>query len=196
MYVCCDVHYGVSRVTTACVGFADWSSAAVAFERVFRSDGAAAPYESGSFYRRELPYLLDALDQLSAAPSTLLIDGYVWLAPGRPGLGAHLHAALGERIPVIGIAKRPFQGSDAVPVLRGGEPRAPSRDRSRHGLQRGSSTRRVDGGRLSAPYARKARRSTRPRWLAPPMCTTAKGTATTPALCSGHPPCSAVDGIY
>jgi deoxyribonuclease V len=45
--------------------------------------------------------------------------GYADLAPGgRPGLGAHAHAAFG--IPVIGVAKTAFRtATHAVPVLRG-----------------------------------------------------------------------------
>ncbi|MFY0538676.1 hypothetical protein [Nannocystis pusilla] len=39
-----------------------------------------------------------------------MIDGHVWLGPDRPGLGVHLHRALGEAIPVVGVAKNPFRG--------------------------------------------------------------------------------------
>ena len=41
--------------------------------------------------------------------ATVIIDGYVWLgADLRPGLGAHLYAALHDAMPVIGIAKTRF----------------------------------------------------------------------------------------
>jgi hypothetical protein len=52
----------------------------------------------------------------------LVIDGYADLDPaGRPGLGAHAHAAFG--VPVIGVAKSRFRtASHAVQVLRGVQP--------------------------------------------------------------------------
>jgi deoxyribonuclease V len=60
----------------------------------------------------------------------VLVDGYVWLGGARPGLGARLFAALGERTPVVGVAKTAWGGTVApaiaqddphrsVPVLRG-----------------------------------------------------------------------------
>ncbi len=80
-----------------------------------------AEYESGAFYRRELPLILALLEGLDVVPSTIVVDGYVYLdAQDRPGLGAHLYAALAEKIPVIGVAKRPFAGSaHAVAITRG-----------------------------------------------------------------------------
>ncbi len=47
----------------------------------------------------------------------IIVDGYAWLAPGRPGLGAKLHEATG--VPVIGVAKTRFRDAPAVEVLRG-----------------------------------------------------------------------------
>jgi deoxyinosine 3'endonuclease (endonuclease V) len=50
------------------------------------------------------------------------VDGYVTLgAEQRPGLGQHLHAALGGQIPVVGVAKTRFAGvaPQVVPVRRG-----------------------------------------------------------------------------
>jgi deoxyribonuclease V len=118
--VCLDVDYGALRVLAACVGFADWMDAAAAFERTRDFAGAPAAYESGQFYRRELPYLLELLRSLERPVALVIIDGFVWLDGGRPGLGAHLHAALGGSCPVIGVAKRSFAGAaNVIPVLRG-----------------------------------------------------------------------------
>lgn len=49
----------------------------------------------------------------------LVVDGYVHLDPaGRPGLGAHAHAAFA--VPVIGVAKTAFRSaSHAIEVRRG-----------------------------------------------------------------------------
>jgi deoxyribonuclease V len=83
------------------------------------------PYQPGEFYRRELPCLLAVLGKAGAPPAAVVIDGYVWLGDeGRPGLGAHLYAALGQAVPVIGVAKTHFAGVRvARPVLRGGSKR-------------------------------------------------------------------------
>jgi deoxyribonuclease V len=120
MIVCVDVDYRTTEVVAACVGFHDWADGAPAFESVTRTEGAPPEYESGAFYRRELPYLVGALAALTASPRIVVVDGHVWLAPGRPGLGAHLHTALGGRIEIVGVAKRNFAGAaTAVPILRG-----------------------------------------------------------------------------
>lgn len=119
MIVCVDVDYRAAEVVAACVGFHDWRDAAPALEAVTRTAGPPPAYESGAFYRRELPYLMAALAALAAPPRVVVVDGYVWLAPGRPGLGAHLHAALGGVVEVVGVAKRHFEGTAALPVLRG-----------------------------------------------------------------------------
>ena len=115
-----DVHYQ-GRAGCAAAVIAD------AWEAQFpRSTHAAlvmpvADYEPGAFWKRELPCLRAVLDGL--APTVVVVDGYVWLdAEGRPGLGAHLHDALG--VPVVGVAKTPFAGSPhARTVARGASAR-------------------------------------------------------------------------
>ena len=77
-----------------------------------------APYEPGSFYKRELPCLLAILRDVPHALEAIVIDGYVWLDVNeRPGLGGHLFAALGT--PIVGVAKTMFRGAPAIPVIRG-----------------------------------------------------------------------------
>ena len=79
-----------------------------------------AEYVPGEFYRRELPCLLQALLPVLDRVQTILIDGYVDLAPNRPGLGARLYEALGGKIAVVGVAKTAFAGAHhACEVLRG-----------------------------------------------------------------------------
>lgn len=118
MIAALDVHYADPTATAACVLFASWTDAAPASEHVV-SIASVAPYEPGEFRKRELPCLLAALAALPAAPELVVIDGYVWLAPGRPGLGAHLFDALGAKTPVVGVAKTRFQGAAAIEVVRG-----------------------------------------------------------------------------
>jgi deoxyribonuclease V len=78
-------------------------------------------YLSGEFYRRELPVLLSAINALPSLPKLVLIDGYVWLGLSKtPGLGSRLYQALGERVPIIGVAKTRFFGTPTeAELLRG-----------------------------------------------------------------------------
>jgi len=115
-----DVHYEDGEALAACGLFRDFADER--FEReVTRRVSPVAPYEPGAFYRRELPCLLAVLGEVEAPLDLIFVDGYVWLdAAGRRGLGAHLHEALAERVPVVGVAKTAFAGSAfAEPALRG-----------------------------------------------------------------------------
>jgi len=117
MLACVDVDYRGDRVVSACVEFAQWTDAVSSNELVIVREGIAAEYAPGEFYRRELPYVLDVLQPLGTRLELAIVDGYVWLGPGRRGLGAYVHDALA--IPVIGIAKSPFAGAEAIEVMRG-----------------------------------------------------------------------------
>ncbi len=115
---CLDVGYRDESATAACVLCEAWSDAEPAAELVRRIP-AVEPYQPGSFYRRELPCLLAVLRELRRLPAALVVDGYTWLGESRPGLGAHLHEALGGRAAVIGVAKTRFRGAPALEVTRG-----------------------------------------------------------------------------
>jgi deoxyribonuclease V len=125
---CLDAAYTESAASAACVLFAQWDSASPLRVLTTRQ-AAAATYEPGAFYKRELPLLLAVLDRLERLPRLVIVDGYVWLdgtggPGGRPGLGALLHSALGESTPVIGVAKTRFAGASAsLPVIRAGSKR-------------------------------------------------------------------------
>jgi len=116
-----DVHYlSTGGARAAAVLAADAAFAHVLAERTAMVARVPA-YRPGEFYLRELPPLRAVLGDLSGLSglSLLVVDGYADLDPGgRPGLGAHAHAAFG--IPVIGVAKSRFRtATHAVPVLRG-----------------------------------------------------------------------------
>jgi deoxyribonuclease V len=153
MWLALDVDYRNTTAQTeearcAVVGFEHWTDAIASLERVYRVTDVQ-PYESGAFYKRELPCLIHAIEQLRqerVAIDGVVVDGYVWLpaepaqrasepqdaqepAPERarlsPGLGARLSAYL-QAISiangqVIGVAKTLFAGADRVAhsVLRG-----------------------------------------------------------------------------
>jgi deoxyribonuclease V len=118
-----DAAYGETRAAAACVAFADWEDEfAITFAHVAP---ISAEYESGAFYKRELPPLLQLMT-LAPAPKAIIVDGYAWLSSdGRPGLGARLHEALAGAAPVIGVAKTPFRGDDWSAQITRGESTAP-----------------------------------------------------------------------
>jgi deoxyribonuclease V len=151
MILSVDVHYEDRAADTACVGSSNWTDASAALEFVERSESVPEPYEPGQFYKRELPHLLRAIERVrcSMEIEAVIIDGHVWLNDNSPGLGAHLHRALGEQIAVIGVAKSAFREGAAIRVLRGQSqqplfvtaagidpPRAAELVRSMHGLHR------------------------------------------------------------
>lgn len=116
-----DAAYGEAAAAVACVVADGWSAERPTSVETRCVATPAEAYEPGAFYKRELPLLLDALASLGD-PGAVIVDGYVWLGRDRrPGLGARLHRDLGERAPVIGVAKTRFRGDDwSEPVLRGG----------------------------------------------------------------------------
>ncbi|HWS94428.1 MAG TPA: endonuclease V [Mycobacterium sp.] len=121
MLIAVDVQYAELAVVTAAVGFIDWSDPTSTLECVLRATTTPEPYEPGAFYKRELPFLLEAvaLVERRHPVEAVVIDGHVWLREGQPGLGARLHQALGASKAVIGVGKTAFTGGSAVPVLRG-----------------------------------------------------------------------------
>jgi deoxyribonuclease V len=114
MIACVDVDYRDDHALAACVLLGGWADATPAEERTARIE-EVAEYVPGQFYRRELPCLLAVLEPVRDRLSVVVVDGYVWLGDeNTPGLGARLYAALGESVPVVGVAKTRFK--DAAPV--------------------------------------------------------------------------------
>ena len=119
MIVCVDVDYRASGAVAACVGIRSWPDAIPCYESVLRSSEEAAPYIPSMLFLREMPLILGILEPMTDV-ELLVVDGYVWLAKNRPGLGARLFEHQAGRFPVVGVAKRAFFGNDcAVQVLRG-----------------------------------------------------------------------------
>jgi deoxyribonuclease V len=106
---CVDASYTGETATAGCVVFLAWTDA-VPVARLTERVSSIAPYVPGSFYLRELPPLLRVLSRVKDPLETVVVDGYVWLG-AEPGLGARLFAALGERVPVIGVAKSRWGGA-------------------------------------------------------------------------------------
>jgi deoxyribonuclease V len=123
MFLALDVGYPTDSTAKAvAIAFDHWQDIAPAATYI-ATIAEVAPYVPGAFYQRELPCLLAVLAQVNlAAVHTLIVDGYVALDDeGKPGLGYHLYTALEGKLPVIGVAKRPFHENRAHvrPVLRG-----------------------------------------------------------------------------
>ncbi len=117
MFVCVDVQYGATAITAALVGFRAWTDATSALELVDAHVPDPAPYVAGAFFERELPYLVAIVGRVTEPIEAIIIDGFVWLGPDRPGLGVHVHERFA--VPVIGAAKSRFRGATPVPVVRG-----------------------------------------------------------------------------
>lgn len=124
LIACLDVGYKEQYAIAACVAISEWEDARPKEERAVRIE-TIQEYEPGEFYKRELPCLTSVLNKLDCELKCIVVDGYVWLdASRRPGLGSHLFHALGQQVPVIGVAKTAFKGSEhAMELLRGNSSR-------------------------------------------------------------------------
>jgi deoxyribonuclease V len=124
MIVALDVQYHQDRAQAAAVLFAGWTDAIPTRVCTLQLE-QIAPYESGAFYKRELPCLLAILQTIPEPLDCIVVDSHVMLdASGTLGLGARLYNALEPRIPVVGVAKTEFLGAPSLAVLRGQSSRA------------------------------------------------------------------------
>lgn len=120
MILATDVHYSDSTAVAAGVLFQNWSDAEPQEEYVCKIPSVES-YESGSFYKRELPCILTLLQKYKLTVDCIVIDGYVYLDNhSRPGLGKYLFDALGGTVTVVGVAKSSFPGiSTESEIVRG-----------------------------------------------------------------------------
>lgn len=108
-----DSYYFGDRAKTVCIAFENWDSETEA--KIFtQTTAVAANYESGAFYKRELPCILNLLRSIELKKDDLIIvDGYVTLDnTGKIGLGGHLFESLERKFTVVGIAKNGFNSED------------------------------------------------------------------------------------
>lgn len=108
-----DTYYFEDCANTICLAFKNWEDAektAVYSEKMT----ITSDYESGAFYKRELPCILSLLSQIDLKEGDIfLVDGYVTLNDeGKIGLGGYLYEKLDEKYPVVGIAKNEFSSVD------------------------------------------------------------------------------------
>jgi len=108
-----DTFYYEDFAKTVCIAFEDWNSETESFIYSENTE-ISADYESGAFYKRELPCILSLLKKIDLKEGDLIIvDGYVTLDnSGQIGLGGYLYESLNKKYPVIGIAKNGFASED------------------------------------------------------------------------------------
>lgn len=122
MILAVDVHYKADYAKTVLLLFDNWQSETYANVVEVKTENVAE-YVPGAFYKRELPCILDALQQIdNSTIDVIIIDGYVYVDNQNSyGLGGHLFEALNKKLPIIGVAKTSFQSNKdtVVEVFRG-----------------------------------------------------------------------------
>lgn len=119
MIACFDVHYEENTAYVAALVFANWTDEKPTNQYTVKVE-PVAEYVPGEFYKRELPGLLACYNSITEDLDYLVVDSFVWLENKKKGLGAYLHQAINEKVPVIGVAKTNFvSASDTAEVLRG-----------------------------------------------------------------------------
>lgn len=119
-YFCMDVDYRADHALAAGVLFSAWESDST-LQQVTTRIEEIEPYESGKFYKRELPCLTQLIAQLPTLPTMLIVDSFVYLDDQQSmALGAYLWEQYGRQAAVIGVAKKRFKGNQsAVEIFRG-----------------------------------------------------------------------------
>ncbi len=120
MILAIDVNYTETSAVVAGVLFANWEDSEPIRVVVSKVE-SIEEYTPGKFYKRELPCIIQLLNEYSLNPETIVVDGYVYLdSEKKEGLGAILYEHLNQSVNVIGVAKNPFRDiSDQCKVLRG-----------------------------------------------------------------------------
>lgn len=109
------VHHEGQRAVAAAVAFDEWAAPEalkVYTSHIAHVEKAAARCE---LELRDLPCILQLLREHALEPELILIDGFVHLDAQQqsPGLGQHLHHALGGRSAVIGVSRTAKPGTPA-----------------------------------------------------------------------------------
>ncbi len=124
MILAFDTYYFNDKAKTVCVLFNNWTDTEAynVYEEVI---SGIEEYESGAFYKRELPCILSLLNKIKKeikVIEVIVIDGFVILDDqNKLGLGGHLYEQLASRIPIIGVAKSGFNGNknNVLELIRG-----------------------------------------------------------------------------
>jgi len=120
-----DVDYQENSALVAGVSFLQWTDKEA--DQIFTTEvKGISEYESGSFYKRELPCILKLLEEHELKPEIIVVDGFVFLdGHSKAGLGKYLYDALNGESVVIGVAKRGYKNIDAKYSFCRGESKKP-----------------------------------------------------------------------
>ena len=122
MIIAVDVHYLENKAKAAGVTFCNWDDSEP-LDIISSYTDNPLEYESGLFYKRELPCILNLLQFIDISKiHTIIVDGYVCLNNEmKYGLGYYLYEHLGSKIPIIGVAKTAFHNNVAVVKVHRGK---------------------------------------------------------------------------
>ncbi|MCB9225915.1 MAG: endonuclease V [Chitinophagales bacterium] len=121
MILAIDVHYkeGNAKVVGVLFNWEDENPKEIITTEVHKVE----EYQSGQFYKRELPCILSLLKQIDLSIlEVIIVDGHCYVSNDKKlGLGGYLYEALERKIPIIGVAKKSFHNTEKVsnPVYRG-----------------------------------------------------------------------------
>ncbi|PKH51135.1 endonuclease V [Tenacibaculum sp. Bg11-29] len=122
MIIAFDTYYYENKAKTIGVSFNKWENDKP-IEIYSEIIEGIAEYEPGSFYKREMPCIISLLKKIDLNDvQFIIVDGYVILDDdGKYGLGGHLYEKLGEKIPIIGVAKSGYDSNklNSKALLRG-----------------------------------------------------------------------------
>ena len=122
MILAFDTYYFDNKAKTVCIAFDSWANDENYKVTTEILEGIEE-YQSGVFYKRELPCILSLLEKIQIENiETIIVDGFVFLDDSQKlGLGGHLYKALNSTIPIIGVAKNNFATieQNKRPLLRG-----------------------------------------------------------------------------
>ncbi|WP_077037390.1 hypothetical protein [Pelomonas sp. KK5] len=108
------VHLDGAQASVAAVSFDAWDAAEATKTYVSRIADIGEKPARGEPDLRELRCVMHLLREHGLEPELILIDGFVHLdADDSPGIGWHLHQALGGKVPVVGISKKRLPGLSA-----------------------------------------------------------------------------------
>lgn len=104
-----DTYYYENKAQTVCLAFETWTTKDN-FSVYSEILEGIEEYIPGEFYKRELPCILSLLKKIDCEKvEVIVVDGFVFLDDNNKlGLGGHLYKQLGEKTPIIGVAKTNF----------------------------------------------------------------------------------------
>lgn len=122
-YLAIDVHYEGETAFVAGITFSEPTQKEP--DHIYYSElEVPGEYESGEFYKRELPCIIKLIEENNLFPSVVIIDGFTYLdSQHSVGLGARLESYFsdeGKDVGVIGVAKNSRKDTpQSWEVLRG-----------------------------------------------------------------------------